>query len=132
MTASAAAAVRSAGDLSRFDQLEPDVVRRPHECDARPVGHLDRPFQYAGAEALQPLDVGLQVRGVEAEVLEPVVRAGVAGAEALAGARAGDVDGDAAVLALAAHEAVAEHARLVAHDLEVEGLHVPVRRLPRI
>src|SRR5262245_5514839 len=130
--ASAAAAVRSAGDLPRLDQLEPDVVGRPYERDARPIGHLDRPLQQAGAEALEPLDVGLQVRGVEAEVLEPMVRARVAGAEGLAGARAGDVHGHAAVLALTADEAVAERTRLIAHDLEVEGLHVPVRRLPRI
>src|SRR5262245_66594597 len=104
MIVSAAAAVRSAGDLPRLDQLEPDIVRSPHERDARAVGHLDRSLQQASAKAFEPLDVGLQLRGVEAEVLEPVVRARVARAEALAGARAGDVDGNAAVLALAAHE----------------------------
>src|SRR5262249_24056990 len=130
--ASAAAAVRSAGDLPRLDQLDPDVVGRPDERDAWPVRHLDRPFQQAGAEAFEPPDVGLQVRRVEAEVLYPVVSAGVAGAEALAGAGARDVHRHAAVLALAADEPVAEHARLVAHDLEVEGLNVPFRRLPRI
>src|SRR5881628_1092435 len=74
----------------------------------------------------------LEVRRVEAEVLEPVVGARVARAQALAGARAGDVHGHPAVLALAADEAIAEHARLVAHDLEVEGSHVPLGRLPRI
>src|SRR5213594_626189 len=131
MTASAAAA-RSAGHLPRLDQLDPDVVGRPHEGDTRPVGNLYRPFQQAGAEALEPRDVGLEVRRVEAEVLEPVVGARVARAQALAGARAGDVHGHPAVLALAADEAIAEHARLVAHDLEVEGSHVPLRRLPRI
>src|SRR5262249_16960053 len=104
--ASAAAAVRAASDLPRLDQLEPDVVGRPHECDPRSVRDLDRPLQQAGAEAFEPLDVGLEVRRVEAEVLDPVVSARVARAEALAGAGARDVHRDAAVLALAADEPV--------------------------
>src|SRR5262245_41090680 len=69
---------------------------------------------------------------VEAEVLEAMVRHRVAGAEALVGARAGDVDRDAAVLALTADEAIAEHPRLVADDLELERLLVPLGGLARI
>src|SRR5437899_9885359 len=130
-TAVASAAAGGAG-FARLDQLDPDVVGRPHERDARAVGDLDRPLQQAGAEALEPLDVGLQMRGVEAEVLEPVVRARVPRAQALVRARPGDVHPHAAVLALTADKAVAEHPRLVAHDLEVEGAHVPLGRLPRI
>src|SRR2546427_1715564 len=84
MTASAAAAGAA---LARLDQLDPDVVGRPHECDARPVRDLDGPLQQAGAQALEPLDVGLEVRGVEPEVLEPVVAARVARPAALAPAR---------------------------------------------
>ncbi len=53
------------------------------------------------------------------------MRPGIARAELLVGARARDVD-RGAVLALAAHEPIAEHARLVGDDLEREGLHVPV------
>src|SRR6267142_238909 len=131
MTASAAAA-RSARHLPGLDQLDPDVVGRPHERDARPVGILDRSFQQPRAQALEPLDVGLEVGRVEAEVLEPVVGARVARAEALTSARPRDVDRHATVLTLAADEAIAEDAGLVACDLEVEGPHVPFRRLPRI
>src|SRR5438128_2932551 len=129
MTASAAAAGAA---LARLDQLDPDVVGRPHERDARPVRDLDGPLQEASAQALEPLDVGLEVRGVEPEVLEPVVGARVPRPEALARARTRDGHAHSAVLALAADEAVAEDARLVAHDLEVEGPHVPLRGLPRV
>src|SRR5881397_538248 len=122
----------AAGDLPRLDQLDPHVVGRLHERDARAVRILDRPLEQAGAEPLEPLDVGFEVRRVEAEMLEAVVRARVARAQALVGARAGDVDVHAAVLALAADEAIAEHPRLVARDLEVERSHVPVGRLARI
>src|SRR5213593_3239492 len=111
MVVASAAAGGRAG-LPRLDQLDPDVIGRSQERDARAVGVLDRPLQQAGAE--------------------PVVRARVARAEALVGARPGDVHIHAAVLALAADEAVAEHPRLVAHDLEVEGAHIPLGRLPRI
>src|SRR5262247_3076873 len=135
-TASAAAewlaGARAAGDLPGFDQLDPHVVGRLHERDAPAVRHLDRPLQQAGAESLEPPDVGLEVRRIEAEVLEAVMGAGVARAQPLVGARAGDVDVHATVLALAAHEAVPEHARFVTRDLEVEGPYVPVGRLARI
>src|SRR5881296_1503459 len=131
MVVASAAAAGPAG-LPRLDQLDPDVIGRLQERDARAVRVLDRPLEQAGAEPFEPLDVGLQVCRVEAEVLEPVVRACVARAEALVGARPGDVHVHAAVLALAADEAVAEHPRLVAHDLEVEGAHIPLGRLPRI
>jgi len=44
------------------------------------------------APALEPLDVGLEMGRVEPEVLEAVVGAGVAGAQLLTRARAGDID----------------------------------------
>jgi hypothetical protein len=66
--------------------------------------------------------------GVEAEVLEAVVGGGVARAELLVGAGPGDVDRQAAVLAHAADEAVAEHPGLVADDLEGKRLLVPFGR----
>src|SRR3989442_14229849 len=94
----ALAAAGRAG-LPRLDQLDPDVIGRLQERDARAVRVLDRPLQQAGAEPFEPRDVGLQVRRVEAEVLEPVVRARVARAEALVGARPGEVHVHAAVLA---------------------------------
>ena len=56
----------------------------------------------------------------------------LAGAELLVGPGARDVDVDAAIGALAAQEAVAEHARLVAGDLEVERRHVPLGGLAGI
>src|SRR6185295_17620488 len=87
------------------------------------------PLEERAAELPEPGDVGVQVRRVEAEVLDPVVRGRVAWAQLLAGPRARDVHRDAAVLAHAADEPVAEDARLVGDDLEVEGRHVPVRRL---
>src|SRR5262245_20381556 len=127
-----AAAARPAGDLAWLDQLHPDVVGRPHEGDARPVRHLDRAFEQARPQAFQALDVGLEVRGGEPEVLEPVMRARVARTEPLARARSRDIHAHPAVLALTADEAVAETPRLIAHDLEIEGLHVPVRGLPGI
>src|SRR4029453_11976733 len=83
----------AAGDLPRLDQLDPHVVRRLHERDARAVRVLNWSFGGGGAEPLEPFDVGFEVHRVEAEVLEAVVRARVAGAQALVGARAGDVDG---------------------------------------
>src|SRR5215510_2414417 len=47
-TASAAAewlaGARAAGDLAGFDQLDPHVVGRLHERDARAVRNLDRPL----------------------------------------------------------------------------------------
>src|SRR5262245_28296849 len=135
-TASAAAewlaGARAAGDLAGLDQLDPHVVGRLHERDAPSVRHLDRPLEQAGAEPLEPPDIGLEIHRVEAEVLEAVMGAGVAGAQALVSARAGDVDVHAAVLALAADEAIAEHPGLVARDLEVERPHVPLGRLARI
>ena len=102
------------------------------ERDARPVGHLRRPFEKPSAQPGEPRDVGLDVGGVEAEVLEAVMGRRSAGAELLVGPRARDVDADAAIGALAAHEAVAEHARLVAGDLEVERRHVPLGGLAGI
>src|SRR5882672_6850072 len=54
---SSAAAARSARDvLALFDQLDARVVGRPHEADPRAVGILDRSFQQAGAQSLEPLD----------------------------------------------------------------------------
>src|SRR5262249_53307157 len=76
--------------------------------------------------SLEARDVRFELLGVEAEVLEPVVRAGVAAAQRLGGARARDVDHHAAVLALAADEAIPEHPDLVVQDLEREGLLVPL------
>src|SRR3989442_13041042 len=68
MTASAAAA---GATLARLDQLDPDVVGRPHECDARPVRDLDGPLQQAGAQAPDPLDVRLEGGVFQSEVVEP-------------------------------------------------------------
>src|SRR5262249_44513145 len=79
-----------------------------------------------------PCNVGLEVHGVEAEVLEPVVGTRISGAQRLVRPRARDVDVHAAVLALASDEAIAEDAGLVAQDLESEGVHVPVGGLSRI
>src|SRR6185436_10353610 len=104
----------AAGDLPGLDQLDAHVVRRLHERDAPAVRHLDRALEQTGSQPLEPPDVGLEVRRVEAEVLEAVMGAGVAGAQALVGARARDVDVHAAVLALAADEAIAEHPGFVA------------------
>src|SRR5438445_4424245 len=127
-----ATAARPAPDLARLHQLEPRVVGPLQERDPRTVGNLDRALEEPGAEAGQPRDVGLDVRRVEAEVLEAVVRRGIARAELLVGPRARDVDRDAAVGALAPHEAVAEHPRLVAGDLEVERGNVPLGGLAGI
>src|SRR5580765_2417304 len=127
-----ASAVVGAALLRPLDQLEAPVAGRPHEPDARAIGDLDGPLEQPRAEPLEPRDVGLEAGRVETEVLEAVMGAGVSPAERLAGAGAGNVHHHAAILGLAAHEAVAEDARLVAHDLEVEGLRVPVGRLPRI
>src|SRR5690242_13704389 len=133
MSSFSATAARAAGDGrgAALDQLHPHVVGRLDEADARAARDLDRPLQQAGPEPFESLDVGLEVLRVEAEVFEAVVGARVAGAQPLVGAGARDVDGGA-VLALAAHEAVAEHARLVGHDLEGEGLHVPLGGLAGI
>src|SRR5262245_1848353 len=135
-TASAAAErlgrAGAAGDLPSLDQLDANVVGRLHERDAPAVRDLDRALEQASSQPLEPSDVGLDIRRVEAEVLEAVMRAGVTGAQALVGARARDVDVHAAVLALAADEAIAEHPDLVARDLEVERPHVPLGRLARI
>src|SRR5213594_978999 len=127
-----ASAARAARDLARLHQLEPRVVRPLQERDARSVGYLRRPFEEPGAETGEPRDVGLDVGGVEAEVLEAVVRQRVAGPELLVGPRTRDVDVDAAVRAPAAHEAIAEHAGLVAGDLEVERVDVPLGGLAGI
>src|SRR5262245_16355786 len=131
-SAISAAAAGAAGDPARLHQLEPRVVRTLQERDATAVRELDRPFEQPGTEAGQACDVGLHVDGIEAEVLEAVVRHRVALPQALVGARAGNVHVDAAVGALAADEAVAEHAGLVAGDLEVERAHVPLGGLARI
>src|SRR6266852_6973803 len=113
------------GRLRPLDQLEAYVVGGLDEADAGAAGDLDRPFQQLCAQPFQAGDVRLEAVRVEAEVLEAVVGLGVAGPQFLVGARARDVH-RGAVLALAAHEAVAEDPRLVGHDLEREGLHVPV------
>src|SRR5262249_37847412 len=108
-----AALAAAARDLARLHQLHARVVGRPQEGDAAAVAEPDGPVEELGAQLLQPPDVRLDVRGVEAEVLEAEVRGGVPGLERLARARSGDVHGHPAVHALAADEAVAEHARLV-------------------
>src|ERR1700675_3575619 len=120
-----ASAVVRAALLRALDQLHAHVVGRPHEADARAIGDLDGSLEQPRAEPLEPRDVGLEAGRVEAEVLEAVMGARVAAAERLASAGAGDVHHHAAVFSLTAHEAVAEDARLVAHDLEIEGLGVP-------
>src|SRR6185369_692339 len=125
--------VGAAGDrLAAFDQFDAAVVGSFQERDAGAAGVLDRALEQLGAELLEAGDVRFQVLGVEAEVLEAVVGVGVAGAELLVGAGARDVDRHAAVLALAADEAVAEHAGLVADDLEGERLLVPLGGLARV
>ena len=53
------------------------------EGDAAAVGKLDGPFQELGAQLFEAPDVRLDVRGVEAEVLEAEVRGGVSGLERL-------------------------------------------------
>src|SRR5262245_1395831 len=108
----------AAGDLPGLDQLDPHVVGRLHESNAPAVWNLDRPLEQAGTQSLEPPDVGLEIRRIEAEVLEAVMRARVARAQTLVGAGSGDIDVHAAVLALAADEAVPERACLIARDLE--------------
>src|SRR5262245_26052013 len=66
----------AAGDLPGLDQLDPHVVRRLHERDSPAIRHLDRALEQAGSQPLEPPDVGLEVRRVEAEVLEAVMGAG--------------------------------------------------------
>src|SRR5438876_3743457 len=127
-----ASAARAARDLARLHQLEPRVVGPLQERDARSVRHLRRPFEELGAETGEPRDVGLDVGGVEAEMFEAVMGQRLAGAELLVGPGARDVDVDAVVRAPAAHEPIAEHARLVAGDLKVERLDVPLGRLAGI
>src|SRR5262249_1819739 len=105
-----AAGAGAAGDGPALDQLHAHVVGGLDEAAARGVGDLARPLQQAGAEPFEALDVRLEVVRVEAEVLEAVVGGGVTGAQPLVGAGARDVD-RGAVLALAAHEAVAEYTR---------------------
>src|SRR5262245_16157422 len=63
--------------LFSLDQLDPAIVRRPQERDAGAVRDLGGAFEEAGAQALEPGDVGLEMLGVEAEMLEAVVRVGV-------------------------------------------------------
>src|SRR3984893_10251830 len=102
--ASISAAAARDGRLAPLDQLEADVVRGLDEADPRAARDLDRPFEQLRAQPLVPPDVGLQVLGVEAEVLEAVMGPGVARAELLVGAGARDVH-RGPVLALAADEA---------------------------
>src|SRR6266446_4597264 len=85
--ASISGAAARDGGLAPLDQLEADVVGGLDEADARSARNLDRPFQQLRAQPLEPLDVGLQILGVEAEVLEAVMRPGVARAELLVRAR---------------------------------------------
>src|SRR5258705_12610077 len=81
----------AAGDLPRLDQLDPHVVGRLHERDARAVRILDRSLEQAGAEPPEPLGGGFEMRRGEAETLEAGARARVARAHAPVGARAGVV-----------------------------------------
>jgi len=120
----------SAGDRSSSGKLR-IVVNNPGRAKRALRAAKLRANEEPGAETGEPRDVGLDVSGVEAEVLEAVMRHRIAGAELLVGAGARDVDGEA-VLAGAAHEAVTEHARLVADDLEAERGHVPLGGLAGI
>src|SRR5262245_55152464 len=90
-----AAAAGDRGLLRRLDQLDPRVVGATDERDPRAVGDLDGALEHRAAERAQPGDVRVEVRRVEAEVLEPVVRHGVARSEALVGSRTRDVHGHA-------------------------------------
>src|SRR5262249_1540602 len=87
----ASAVVRTAGDRPPgLDQRPSHVGGRPQERDARAVGNLDRPLEQASAQTLEPSDIRLEVRRVEAEVLEAVMRAGITRAEPLTRARPRD------------------------------------------
>src|SRR5688572_20656859 len=98
-----ASAVVRAALLRPLDQLDAHVVGRPRGADARAVGDLVGRLEQPRAEPLETRDVGLEAGRVEAEVLEAVMGAGIAAAERLAGAGAGDVHHHAAVLGLATH-----------------------------
>ena len=74
------------GDAAnRFDQLDAGVVGAAHEGDPRAVRDLDRPLEERAAELRQARNVRVQVRRVEAEVLDAVVRGRIPGAKLLAG-----------------------------------------------
>src|SRR5438552_1867203 len=122
----------AARHLARLDELDARVVGRAQEGDAPAIGELDGSLEELGAQALEPADIALDLRGVEAEVLEAEVGRGVSRSELLSRARAGDVHRHAPVHALAADEAVAEDARLVVDDLEVEGRAGPLGRAARV
>src|SRR5262249_43347738 len=104
-------AARAARDPSRLDQLEPRVVGALEKRNARSIEHLRRPFEETSAETGEPRNVGLDVGGVEAEVLQAVMRQCIAGTQLLVGPRSRDVDIDTAISAPAAYEPIAEHAR---------------------
>jgi D-glycero-D-manno-heptose 1,7-bisphosphate phosphatase len=109
-----------------LDQLDSDVVGDSYKSDALTGGGVVAgAFEQLGAQAGQALDLRLKIGCVDAEVLETPVGVGVAGAHLFVGSRTRDVD-DYAVLALAAHEAVAARANSVTNDREAERLDVPI------
>src|SRR6266481_4994407 len=122
----------AAGDFAGLDQLHARIIGRAHEGDAPAIRQHDRPLEKLGAQPFETPDVRLDVGRVEAEVLEAEVGGGIAGLKGLIGAWSRDVHRHTAVGALAPHEAVPEDARLVVHDLEVEGPHIPIGGAPRI
>ena len=101
------------------------------ERDSRAVRHVDRPLHQLGAQAREPLDLGVEVLHVDAEVLDAPVDGRIAAAHLLPRPFARDVDRHA-VRRLAPDEPVAVHPSRIAQDLESEGLHVPVGRLLRV
>src|SRR4029078_13305483 len=118
--------------LARLDQLEADVIGSGQERKPGAIGHLRWPFLQLGTKPLKTRDVGVDILGVDGKMLEAEAGRSAAGAQRFAGASVGEGDQHAALLRTAAHEAVAEYARLVAEDFEAECYDPPIRGLARV
>ena len=120
-----------AGAFGRLNQLDADIIGSVQEGYPRTVRHLHGTFLQFRAELAEAGDVGFEVGALEGDVLQAVMRRGVAGTKLLVRTRARDGDREA-VLGGTADEAIAEHARLIAHDLEGERLLPPLGGFARV
>jgi hypothetical protein len=113
----------------KLDQLYADFVGSSQKREPNTVRCLDWTFLEARAKLLQTSDIGINVVRIEGKMLKTKMRGGIALTQSLVGTGIGDAHQHTTVFSLAAHEAVAKYARLVADDLKSERANPPFRRL---
>src|SRR4029453_1704007 len=100
--------------------------------ESHAVGRQNRPFLKLCTQLLETRNLSFDIVGLDGEMLQPEVSGRVARAQGFAGASIGNAQQQPTLSSVAADEAIAELARLVADDLEAERVCPPLGRFARI